>query len=809
RLRTASAREPELPTTLRAELRAYQHDGFRWLARLAEWGLGACLADDMGLGKTVQAIALLTARASTGPALVVAPTSVGFNWARELERFAPGLRPLLLGELAPAERAGVITRLGPGDVMIAGYGLLVREADALASIELGTFVLDEAQAIKNSATERARAAQRIRAGFRLALTGTPVENHVGDLWSLFRVICPGLLGSAEHFRRRFAATRTDAAERRAALAQLVRPFVLRRTKQEVLSELPPKTEVQIDVVLSAEDRRRYEQARLATIAELTGVASVLPQQQRRFSVLAALTRLRQFACDARLVDPAETVGSAKLATAVSILRELAEEGHRALVFSQFTSLLALLRRELDAAGVTHLYLDGNTPAGDRAGLVDAFQAGTATAFLLSLKAGGTGLNLTSADYVLHLDPWWNPAVEDQATDRAHRMGQTRPVTVYRLVARGTIEEAILALHADKRRLFGDLLEGTSTAAALTTEELMTLIRSATDAPPSEPPALTPRATNDAARTTGDTQTADGARSPAVRALLGTGEAPRATNEAPDATNEALHATNEPPDATNEPRRAKNEPPRAKNEPPDATNEPLRAKNEPPRAKNEPPDATNEPPRGAIAEKSTRAPRPAKSTASARDDEPRRTVVDSGARRAAKDASARDDEPRGTVVDSGARRAAKDASARRSDVEPAPPTQTSSDAAATRGSDDGAPARLPWPLVDDPHQQAAAYADFLGTEVDAGRYSARTAATYLREVRRFAALVEADVGKRRARGERPSVDAMLGRYEAEAPKGSVVAGRSALRGFLAFVELAEAEAPTERDAAKRKGRRPAQ
>ncbi|MCK6549174.1 DEAD/DEAH box helicase [Myxococcota bacterium] len=474
----AAREEPPLPAELAGVLRNYQIEGHRWMARLAAWRFGACLADDMGLGKTLQAIAILSHRAGIGPALVVAPTSVAFNWARELARFAPSLRVVELGGIEPSARPAVSSKVGPGDVVIVGYGLLVREIERLEALTFSTFVLDEAQAVKNADTDRARAARRIDATWRLALTGTPVENHPGELWSLFRILAPGLLGSWERFKNRFILPMEmeDATERRRALAEILRPFVLRRTKSQVARELPPKTEVTIDVELSAAERRRYEEVRLSSIAELTGIADELPGERRRFIVLSAITRLRQLACHPRLVDAAWASSSAKLDTALQLLRELRAEGHRALVFSQFTGLLDLMEEALADAQIPWVRLDGETPARGREHRVDAFQRGQATAFLLSLKAGGTGLNLTAADYVLHLDPWWNPAAEDQATDRAHRIGQTRPVTVYRLVAKGTIEEQVLEVHDEKRALVDALLDGADTAAHLDTDALMTLIR---------------------------------------------------------------------------------------------------------------------------------------------------------------------------------------------------------------------------------------------------------------------------------------------------------------------------------------------
>ncbi|WP_233262221.1 DEAD/DEAH box helicase [Vitiosangium sp. GDMCC 1.1324] len=475
RLATSLSLKPKPPASLAAVLRDYQVEGHAWLSRVAAWGAGACLADDMGLGKTVQALAILLDRARLGPALVIAPTSVAFNWIQETQRFTPSLRPVLYAE--QPDRLACLAKLKKNDVLIVSYGLLVRDAAQLGAISFSTLVVDEAQALKNPNTRRARAARQLQAGFRIALSGTPLENHLGELWSLFTIVFPGLLGSWDQFRERFAAPieRGKDPEAGAALSRVIRPFLLRRTKQEVARELPPRTEIQVPVALSEEEWALYEDARLAAVAELGEQGREVRNEQQRFEVLAALTRLRLLASHPRLYDAESPLASSKMRRLIELLEELRSEGHRALVFSQFTSHLALVREELDRAGFTYLYLDGSTPAGVRAKRITAFQNGEGELFLISLKAGGTGINLTAADYVIHLEPWWNPAVEDQATDRAHRIGQTRPVTVYRLIARGTIEEQILSLHSDKRALVAGVLEGTDMAARLTTKDLLALL----------------------------------------------------------------------------------------------------------------------------------------------------------------------------------------------------------------------------------------------------------------------------------------------------------------------------------------------
>jgi superfamily II DNA or RNA helicase/tetratricopeptide (TPR) repeat protein len=473
RLREAEALQPVVPSTLQAELRDYQADGFQWLARLAHWGVGACLADDMGLGKTVQALALLLTRAADGPALVVAPTSVCLNWLDEIRRFAPTLNPVVFGT---GDREQTLARLGPFDLLICSYGLLQQEAKRLAGREWRTIVLDEAQAIKNMTTKRSQAAMSLRGDFKMLATGTPIENHLGELWNLFRFINPGLLGSLERFNQRFATPierdRDTAARHR--LKQLIQPFILRRLKSEVLESLPPRTEILRRVELGPEESALYEALRQQALIRLAKVDDA--DQQKSFQILAEIMKLRRACCHPKLALPDTDLGGAKLAAFEEILDELLDNRHKALVFSQFVDHLTILRELLDRKKVAYQYLDGGTPAAERKRRVDAFQAGRGDVFLISLKAGGLGLNLTAADYVIHMDPWWNPAVEDQASDRAHRIGQQRPVTIYRLVAQGTIEEKIVALHHQKRDLADRLLEGTEASGRISAEELLELLR---------------------------------------------------------------------------------------------------------------------------------------------------------------------------------------------------------------------------------------------------------------------------------------------------------------------------------------------
>jgi len=479
RLREATDTVYEPPAGLNAQLRDYQLEGFRWLCRLSHWGIGGILADDMGLGKTVQALAMLLTRVESGPTLVIAPTSLGFNWQRECERFTPSLTPIVFRDI---DRLDLKNHVGDGDVVICSYGLALREAEVLKEIQWGTMILDEAQNIKNSNSKTAAQIRTFQAEWKVALTGTPMENHLGELWSIFHTVAPGVLGSWEQFRKRFASPieKDRDSNRCEALAQVIGPFVLRRSKAEVLNDLPERTETNLMVDLSAEERTRYDQMRIAAVSELDEIGDESLSHDQRFKVLQMLTRMRQLSCHIGLVDDTWTGSSAKLDVLMEQLEQLKERGNRPLIFSQFTTHLGLIRAACDKVGVTYQYLDGQTTPAQRQQRVEAFQNGESDAFLISLKAGGTGLNLTAADYVIHMDPWWNPAVEDQATDRAHRIGQTKPVMVYRIIARGTIEEQILKMHDEKRDLVDSVLSGADAAAKLSTRELADLIRLGVD-----------------------------------------------------------------------------------------------------------------------------------------------------------------------------------------------------------------------------------------------------------------------------------------------------------------------------------------
>jgi SNF2 family DNA or RNA helicase len=464
------------PSTLHAELRDYQLEGINWLNCLSDWGVGACLADDMGIGKTMQALAMLIKHAPQGPSLVIAPVSVCANWVAEAGRFAPCVNLIVFGG---SNREKNLENAGSFDVVICSYGLMqqTKMAGLLSAVSWQMVILDEAQAIKNFATQRSRSVMALTAVFKLILTGTPIENHLGELWNLFQFINPGLLGSLEQFNHNFAIPieKQGDAQARKDLKRLLQPFILRRTKAQVLEELPSRTEIVLDIDLSKEEMAFYEALRQQALERLSS-DDKSHGGQRHLKILAEITKLRQACCHSELVNTEISIASSKLAVFSDILDELITNGHKALVFSQFVGHLTIVRKYLDGAGIKYQYLDGSTPASRRQEAIHGFQAGQGDVFLISLKAGGVGLNLTAADYVIHLDPWWNPAVEDQASDRAHRIGQRRPVTIYRLITRGTVEEKIMQMHRRKRKLADSLLTGSDLSGKMSAEELLALIQ---------------------------------------------------------------------------------------------------------------------------------------------------------------------------------------------------------------------------------------------------------------------------------------------------------------------------------------------
>jgi superfamily II DNA or RNA helicase len=475
--------KPECPPLgdLDAVLRPYQKEGVAWLHFLRENGFGGILADEMGLGKTLQTLALLRfvrqQNPDGGPMLIVCPTSLVFNWVAEAKKFTPTLRVLALHG---PERHAQFEKLPDSDLVVTSYALIRRDAARYRGLEFDTVVLDEAQHIKNRQTQNAQAVKAIRAKHRLVLTGTPLENSVLDLWSIFDFLMPGYLGTAKDFRERYELpiTKEKNVEAQQRLARRLRPFLLRRLKQEVASDLPAKLEQVSFCDLTSDQRSVYQQVIDASRKEVLAAVGAQGLAKSRMVVLTALLRLRQVCCDLRLlklekVNPANASG--KLDLFGELLEEVVDGGHRVLVFSQFTSMLALLKERLQEEGIDFCYLDGSTT--DRGAVVQRFQEEAAIpVFLISLKAGGVGLNLTGADTVIHFDPWWNPAIEDQATGRAHRIGQTKVVTSYKLITRDTVEEKILALQNRKREIFEATLDAEEAfAGSLNWDEIQELL----------------------------------------------------------------------------------------------------------------------------------------------------------------------------------------------------------------------------------------------------------------------------------------------------------------------------------------------
>jgi non-specific serine/threonine protein kinase len=453
----------ELPNGLKANLYPYQKAGYDWLHFLHDYEFGGCLADDMGLGKTLMAMTFLLSLRPTGgndhalaPDLIVVPRSLMFNWEREVQKFAPSLRVL---RWEGASRTEDTSEFQNYDLVLMTYRIMLNEIERLRQFRFHYAVLDEAQAIKNPLSQTARAARLLNAEHRLTLTGTPVENATHELWSQFEFLSPGILGSWEHFRSEFgnAIEKEGNPEAAGKLRQLIQPFLLRRTKEQVAPELPPRTEELQYVEMEPAQRKIYNRLRDSYRADILGLLeedTITGKTQMR--ILEALLRLRQVCCHPRLVEPDFKGDSAKFQSLLETMETLRAEGHKALVFSQFTQVLGLLRAELDAKHIPYTYLDGRTR--NREERVDEFQGNSQIPFfLISLKAGGFGLNLTAADYVLHIDPWWNPAVEQQATDRAHRIGQDKPVFVYKYIARDSVEEKILELQERKKALANQLI----------------------------------------------------------------------------------------------------------------------------------------------------------------------------------------------------------------------------------------------------------------------------------------------------------------------------------------------------------------
>jgi SNF2 family DNA or RNA helicase len=477
--KTVSDSDFEVPVSLEKILRPYQAYGFKWLRTLAEYGFGGILADDMGLGKTLQMIAVLLLAKEKGeadPSLVVCPASLVYNWEEELARFAPSLKTLVIAG-NKAERELRLKRSVEYDVLITSYDLLKRDILQYSDLRFNYMVIDEAQFVKTQTTAAAKSVRLVQARRRFALTGTPIENRLSELWSIFDFLMPGYLYNYEVFKRQFETpiARSQDQEISSRLQKMISPFVLRRLKGDVLKELPDKLEEVRYVRFEGEQQRLYD-AQATKIRAMLEKTSDEDVKRNKIQILAQLTRIRQICCDPSLIFEDYQAASAKREACLDLIRSAMDGGHRILLFSQFTSMLALLEKDLTDAGIEWYTITGATPKQERVDLVRRFNEGDIPVFLISLKVGGTGLNLTGADTVIHYDPWWNVAAQNQATDRAHRIGQIHTVCVYKLIGKDTVEEKILKLQQDKQDLADEILSGEGRSiSAMSREELMALL----------------------------------------------------------------------------------------------------------------------------------------------------------------------------------------------------------------------------------------------------------------------------------------------------------------------------------------------
>jgi non-specific serine/threonine protein kinase len=460
RLGDYTKKRPAVPVTFNGTLREYQQAGYEWFYFLQEFGLGGCLADDMGLGKTVQALALLLNEKASGckpkTSLLLAPTSLLFNWQREARNFAPGL--LVMTYHGRDRKRFRASDMALADLVITTYGTVQREIELFETIGFNYVILDEAQAIKNPLSDTSRMVRRLVSRSKLALSGTPIENNCSELWSLFSFLNPGMLGSFRAFCAGFSRPieKERSREHLDVLRKIISPCILRRTKSQVARELPPKTEIILTVSMTPHQRTLYTMTRDACRADVLHAIDAEGMDRSRIHILSALTRLRQICCHPLIVDPAYTGDSGKFDALDDLIENAVAEGHKALIFSQFVSVLDLVRARLDGKGIKHEYLTGQTA--DRRRPVDSFQQNPdIPVMLISLKAGGVGLNLTAADYVIMVDPWWNPAVENQAADRAYRIGQTKPVFVYKLIAEDSVEQRVVEFQKSKQELFDSII----------------------------------------------------------------------------------------------------------------------------------------------------------------------------------------------------------------------------------------------------------------------------------------------------------------------------------------------------------------
>jgi SNF2 family DNA or RNA helicase len=470
----AKSQKIEVPKGLNAKLRSYQKTGYEWLCSLASKGVGACLADDMGLGKTIQTLTLLLSRMDEGPSLIVAPTSLCHNWISEAAKFTPQLNFI---DYRGNCRAELLEGLGDADVLICSYAIINQDIDLLMNLYLNVMVLDEAQMVKNSGTLRSKSIKLLQARARVALSGTPVENHVGELWNMFDILNPGLLGNRAYFQKSYALPiEQHIPEAMDSLREKVKPFILRRTRKKVLKELPDSQETNIYISMSGEERSLYNASRYQASKKLKKAYDKTTGKRDKIEILAEITRLRKLAANFELSELFEGQSS-KTITVLEKIEELLENNHKALIFSQFVSHLNVFEPYFKEKGYSYTRLDGSMSHEQRRNAVEVFNSGQRDLMLISLKAGGFGLNLTAADFILHLDPWWNPAVEEQASARAIRIGQTKKVNIVRFITEDSIEDEILKLHDHKREISDDVLRGTSTASKMTVNDLLKLIRS--------------------------------------------------------------------------------------------------------------------------------------------------------------------------------------------------------------------------------------------------------------------------------------------------------------------------------------------
>ena len=478
-MKSVAESDYEVPKSLDKIMRNYQKNGFRWMKTLEDCGFGGILADDMGLGKTLQTISvLLDAKESgrEGTSIIISPASLVFNWGEEFAKFAPQLKVQMLAGKA-SERTEIIENYESVDVLITSYDILKRDIDQYADKQFLYEIIDEAQYIKNQTTAASKAVKLINSNVRFALTGTPIENRLSELWSIFDYLMPGFLYTYDSFRKDFEnpIVKYDDEEQMARLQKMVRPFIMRRLKKDVLKDLPDKLEESRVVRFDGEQQKLYD-AQVVQMRNELNSGSDDDFRKNKLRILAELTRLRQICCDPHLCFENYKGDSAKLESCLELIESAISGGHKILLFSQFTSMLAIIEKALSDRDITYYKITGETSKQDRLSMVKQFNEDDTPVFLISLKSGGVGLNLTGADVVIHYDPWWNVAVQNQATDRAHRIGQTKKVTVYKMIAKGTIEEKIVKLQETKKDLADNIINGENVGiGSMSKDDIMELL----------------------------------------------------------------------------------------------------------------------------------------------------------------------------------------------------------------------------------------------------------------------------------------------------------------------------------------------